>query len=61
MAYTKTVKPTATFTTEPKYLNYGRHHYGTEFGKTTRVRYGDHVLFGVSFIDYKFKNTNFTT
>ena len=38
-----------------------RHHYGTEFGKTTRVVYGDHVLFGVSFINYKFKNTNYST
>lgn len=38
-----------------------RHTYGAEYGKTTRVKYGDHVLFGVSHIDFKVKNTNYST
>jgi hypothetical protein len=37
------------------------HTYGAEYGKSTRVVYGSHVLFGNPKINYKFINTNYTT
>jgi hypothetical protein len=36
----------AEYVKDPKLTNYGRHTYGYEFEKTTRIRFGDHVRYG---------------
>ena len=44
MAFTPTAKPSTTHISEV-----GRHTYGKESGKTTRIRFGDHVRYGGSY------------
>jgi hypothetical protein len=65
-SYTETPLFNTGWTEQPSVTsNWGefgdRHTYGAEFGTSTRVRYGDHVLFASNKIPYKFKNTNFST
>ena len=64
--YSPTVKPTTNYTLQTKpttgwgIANYNT--YGLEYGKTTRIRFGDHVPFAYPIVDYKFvPKANFST
>jgi hypothetical protein len=64
--YTQPTKPTTNYTLQSRpntgwgIANYNT--YGLEYGKTTRIRYGDHVQFAYPIIDYKFiPKANFST
>ena len=66
-SYTPITKPTTDYTviTRPS-TGWGislLHTYGLEAEKTTRILYGDHVLFGgIPKVDYKFvEKANFST
>lgn len=62
--YTPTVKPTTNYTLTVRPTTgwgIGRYNtYGLEFNKTTRIRYGDHVIFSYPVVKYKFiEKTNY--
>ncbi len=54
--YTPTTKPTTGW-------GIGKYNtYGAEYGKTTRIVYGDHVIFAYPVVSYKFiEKTNYNT
>jgi len=64
--YTPITKPDTNYTmvTRPSTgWGIGQYHtYGTEYGKTTRILFGDHVQFSHPIVNYKFApKANFST